>query len=238
MKERLILALDIKEREAIYSLVKEVLPFIEFFKVGSVIFTRFGPGLVYDLKEKGCKVFLDLKYHDIPNTVYGACYQAAKIGVDMLTVHSLGGYKMMKSAMDGVKRYEDEKGKKGPLVLAVTILTSIGEEELHSELLIREKLKDVVLKMVENSSNAGIDGIVASQNEISLIKDFNKDIITVVPGIRPKWSEKNDQKRITTPYEAIKSGADYIVVGRPIYTHLHPKEAALKIVEEMDSAES
>jgi len=238
MKERLILALDIREREAIYSLIKEVSSIIKFFKIGSVIFTRFGPGLVYDLKQKGCKVFLDLKYHDIPNTVYEACYQAARIGVDMLTVHSLGGCKMMKSAMDGVKRYEDEKGKKGPLILAVTILTSIGEEELHSELLIEKKLKDVVLKMVENSSKAGVDGVVASQNELSFIKNFNEDIITVVPGIRPEWAEKGDQKRITTPYDAIKTGADYIVVGRPIYVHSHPKEAALKIIEEMDSAQS
>lgn len=232
----MILALDIKEREAIYSLVKEVLPFIEFFKVGAVIFTRFGPGLVYDLKQRECKVFLDLKYHDIPNTVYEACYQAAKIGVDMLTVHSLGGYKMMRSAMDGVKRYEDENGKRGPLILAVTILTSIGEKELHDELLIKGNLKDVVLKMAENALNAGIDGVVTSQNEISIIKNFNKDIVTVVPGIRPKWSERGDQKRITTPYEAIRSGADYIVVGRPIYAHPHPKEAAIKIVEEMESA--
>lgn len=233
MKDKLIVALDVGNLKAAESLVETLYPSVKLFKVGSQLFTKEGPKAVEAIRRKGAKVFLDLKFHDIPNTITQASKSAAALGVFMFNVHALGGYDMMKAAVDAVKSAPRALKEARPKVLAVTILTSMDEKNLKN-IGITDNVESAVLKLAKLAKEAGLDGVVASAAEVAMIKrEFGKDFLIVTPGVRPLWAAKDDQKRVATPREAIENGADYIVVGRPIIEADDPLKAAEKILEEI-----
>jgi len=232
--KRIIVALDVESREKAFSLVKE-LERAEIFKVGLKLFTAEGPALLQDITDLGKKIFLDLKLHDIPNTVAGAVRMGIKRGVHMLTLHASGGKEMMTNAAEAAREAETE-GKTKPLLLAVTVLTSLKDEELK-EIGIVSETRAQVLRLANLAKEAGMDGVVCSPQEIDFIrKELGETFLVVTPGIRPSWAAANDQKRIMTPSQAIEKGADYLVIGRPIIEAPSPKEAFLKICEELNRA--
>lgn len=233
-KTELIVALDrASSREA--GLVLDKMPAaIKWYKIGLELFTAAGPAALSLLGKKEKKIFLDLKLHDIPNTVARAVRAAAGHGVSLLTVHALGGEAMLEAAVEAARTI----GEKAPKIAAVTMLTSHRQEDLTA-IGIRQKISDQVLLLAELAFKCGADGIVASVNEAPLLrKNFGKDFILVVPGIRPAGSENKDQKRVATPAMAIKAGADFLVVGRPIIEAKDPPAAAVAILEEMARARS
>lgn len=226
--ERLVVALDVKSLDEAKAMVDRLIPAVKIFKVGLGLFTLCGPAAVKMVNDKSGKVFLDLKFHDIPNTVASAVKSASDLGVFMLNVHSLGGSEMMRKAAETVKGLSER-----PLILGVTILTSMDQRAI-SEVGIGKGMEEEVLNLAAMAKESGLDGVVASPQETSAIrKKLGKDFIIVTPGVRPSWAAAGDQKRIATPAEAIKAGADYIVVGRPIVEADDPAEAARKIIEEM-----
>lgn len=234
MAKRIIVALDVEGREEALSLVRK-LEGAEIFKVGLKLFTAQGPSLLKEIQSIGKKIFLDLKLHDIPNTVAEAVRIDTKLGVQMLTLHSSGGREMMSRAAAAAREAE-ERGKAKPLLLAVTILTSFKEDGLK-EIGMVASIKTQVLRLAELAKEAGMDGVVCSPQEIEFIrKEFGEDFLLVTPGIRPSWAVPDDQKRIMTPSLAIEKGADYLVIGRPIIKASSPQEAFLKICGELDSA--
>ncbi|MDD5423419.1 MAG: orotidine-5'-phosphate decarboxylase [Candidatus Omnitrophica bacterium] len=207
---------------------------VRFFKVGLELFSSCGPGIVRRIKEAGCEVFLDLKFHDIPNTVAKAAVSAAGLSPFMFNVHALGGYDMMKRTAEAVaEEAKKSPARSRPKVLAVTILTSMDEKAL-SAIGIKDKVEKAVLRLAEMAKSAGLDGVVASPAETALIREkLGKSFLIVTPGVRPAWAAVNDQKRIATPKDAIAAGADFIVVGRPITEASDPAEAVKKILSEM-----
>ncbi|MFP4082374.1 MAG: orotidine-5'-phosphate decarboxylase [Candidatus Aminicenantes bacterium] len=231
---KIIVALDVEEKEEALSLVKE-LPKAEIFKVGLRLFTAQGPSLLQEIHNFKKKIFLDLKFHDIPNTVEGAVAAAVNHGVHMLTLHSSGGKEMMAKAVEAARK----KGKKRearPLLLAVTILTSLKDDQLK-DIGMTASPKGQVLRLAKLAREAGMDGVVCSPQEIEFIKEgLGRDLLVVTPGIRPSWAAAQDQKRIMSPSLALKKGADYLVIGRPIIKDSSPARAFLKICEELDSA--
>lgn len=228
-KERLIVALDVETLKEATDLIDALSSEVDIFKVGIAPFTSFGQEILEKLESCGKKCFLDLKVHDIPNTASNAALAAANKNVFMMNFHCLGGKKMLEAAAGAVK----EKGKKAPILLGVTVLTSMSEDDLQ-ELGITGRVEDKVIKLALLAKEAGLSGVVASGKEARLIKErLGKDFLVVTPGIRPEWSAKGDQKRVLTPKEAISEGADYIVVGRPIIKADDPALAARKIIEEM-----
>lgn len=237
MKDKLIVALDMKGLDNIQSIIENLGNSARWFKVGAVNFTAHSYKIVEFLHFQNKKLFLDLKYHDIPNTVKEAVYSACEIGVDMLTVHSIGGVDMMVAANDAVKAFEDKYSKKGPLILAVTVLTSATKESIKRDMFLDINVEDMVVRLAENAKKAGINGLVASPKETALLREKFGDYFKIVtPGIRPKNASKDDQKRVTTPYDAIKMGSDYIVVGRPIYASDNPVLSFNSIIKEMEEA--
>ncbi len=233
MNPKVIVALDFDSKEKALKLVKELGERIEWYKVGLELFSRGGVEVVRELSRLGKEVFLDLKYHDIPNTVKSAARVAVEAGVSMYNLHALGGYSLMKEVAESNKEYAEKLGVKRPLLIAVTVLTSLREEDLR-EVGIEKGLNEEVLKLAELAKRAGLDGVVCSAREVRLIKEnLGQDFLTVTPGIRPTWAAKNDQKRVVTPKMAKALGTDFIVVGRPITRAEEPKEAAEKILEEL-----
>jgi orotidine-5'-phosphate decarboxylase len=217
MKSKLIVALDIENHEKATALVRELSEVVEIFKVGSQLFTRVGPKIVEFINEQGKTCFLDLKFHDIPNTVAKAVESAAALKVHMVTVHTCGGAEMLKAAVAVQHR---------PLLLGVTVLTSVGGN-VESE----------VLRLARLARDCGLNGAIASPREIHPIrKAIGENFLIVTPGIRPAWAEAGDQKRVMTPAEAVAAGASYIVVGRPIIAAKEPAAAALQITTEMGVA--
>lgn len=234
VSERIIVALDLKGYDNIISLVESLKEAV-WFKVGAVNFTAYGISLIEELKKRNKKIFLDLKYHDIPNTVKGAVQAAASLGVDMLTVHSIGGVDMMVKAKEAVKEFEDKNGKKGPEVAAVTVLTSMNDENLKRDMFIELTVEETVLRLAKNALKAGISAIVASAKETALLRENFGDYFKIItPGIRPVWAAKNDQKRVVTPKDAIRLGSDFIVIGRPIYGDKNPQKAFEMIRKELE----
>jgi orotidine-5'-phosphate decarboxylase len=232
-KERLIVALDVDTLDKALKLVEDLSPVVDVFKVGIAPFTAFGQKLLDKIEALDKKVFLDLKVHDIPNTVRNAAYAAAGKGVFMMNFHCLGGEKMLQAAAEGAEEAALKLNKPGPLLLGVTILTSMSAEDMTS-IGIAGSVEDKVLDLAVKAYNSGLNGVVASAKEASSIKGkFGENFIVVTPGIRPEWAAKGDQKRVLTPKEAIMAGADYIVVGRPIIEADSPCDAATKIIEEM-----
>jgi len=198
-----------------------------FVKIGMELFYAVGPAIVEEIKRQGHKIFLDLKFHDIPNTVAGATKSCLNLGADIMNLHAGGGSKMMQAAAAVVKDYPAEKK---PLLIAVTQLTSTSADMLQQELLISAGMEDTVLAYAQNAKNSGLDGVVCSALEVRRIKDsLGEDFISVTPGIRPADAEAGDQARVVTPQMAREIGSDYIVVGRPITQASDPVAAYAQI---------
>jgi orotidine-5'-phosphate decarboxylase len=227
-RDRLIVALDVPNAAEAQKLVQRIGNSASIYKIGKQLFTSEGPALVRDLVSSGRKIFLDLKYHDIPNTVASAVRSAADLNVTMLTVHAFGGSKMLRAAAEAA-----EQSSSKPLVLAVSVLTSMADEDLH-EIGIAGPAQEQVLKLAKLAQRAGVGGLVASPNELQALRTaIGQEMKIVTPGVRPAGGDKGDQARVATPAEAIAHGADYIVVGRPITAAPDPVAAAKAILAEI-----
>lgn len=231
MHNPLIVALDTPDKKSAMRLVEQLSPVVGYFKVGSELFTAEGPSIVREILKTGAKVFLDLKYHDIPATVSRAVACAVKLGVSMLTVHTSGGLQMMVSAEFAAQSTAAELKQQPPLVLGVTVLTSMDKEDL-AEVGVEVSPEKQVLRLAELAIESGLRGLVCSPKELKkLRKKIPEDIQVVTPGIRSPDDPKDDQKRTMTPAEAIQAGANYIVVGRPITSAPDPRVAAEKVLK-------
>ncbi|CEK10906.1 orotidine-5'-phosphate decarboxylase [Legionella hackeliae] len=225
MNPRLIVALDFHKQEKALALVNQLEPSECALKVGSEMFTLFGVDFLHILIQKNFKIFLDLKFHDIPNTVAKACRAAAELGVWMINVHASGGLAMMQAAKDALSDYDSRR----PLLIAVTVLTSMNHTELPL-IGIENTLENQVQKLAMLAQHAGLDGVVCSAHEVPIIKNAcGPSFLTVTPGIRLAESSKDDQCRIMTPAQAVELGSDYLVVGRPITGASNPVEIINKI---------
>ncbi|HIE50803.1 MAG TPA: orotidine-5'-phosphate decarboxylase [Armatimonadetes bacterium] len=236
MKEKhnpLILALDVPKREEALALVARLREYVGGFKVGLQLVNAAGPGILDDIRERGGRVFYDAKFHDIPHTVSGAVAEAVKHRVWMLNVHTLGGVEMMKAAVESARQTAAACQVARPLLLGVTVLTSIDEETLRLELQVEAPLPAHVAHLARLAQQAGLDGVVASPQEIRLIRAAcGEDFLLVTPGVRPTWAAKQDQKRVLTPAEALQEGADYLVIGRPLTQAPDPVAAAQRLLQE------
>ncbi|OEU74645.1 MAG: orotidine 5'-phosphate decarboxylase [Desulfuromonadales bacterium C00003068] len=233
MKERLIFALDVDSFEQAQSWVRLLHDEVGMFKVGKQLFTRCGPSVVQMIRDEGGEVFLDLKYHDIPNTVAKASIEAARMGVKMFNVHALGGRTMMKCMVDEVVHASQLEGFDLPIMLGVTILTSSSESDLH-EVGILKPVVEMVPLLAALAQKSGLNGVVASAQELALIRAAcGNDFVVVTPGVRPATASQDDQQRVMTPVEAIRAGSNYLVVGRPISKAADPAAAAREIVAQM-----
>lgn len=228
MKDRIIVPLDVPSLTEAIALVDR-LPQVSFWKVGLELFVAAGPEILKFLKEREKRIFLDLKFHDIPNTVAGACRSANAYGVDLLTVHATAGRKALQAAMEALGTEEPR-----PKLLAISLLTSLNLRDLAFDLKIPLELPEYTLQMALLAQESGLDGAVCSPQEVSQLRQVCGDrFLFVCPGVRPNWSEVGDQKRVMTPSSAIASGADYLVIGRPITAAADPAEAWQKISEEL-----
>ena len=235
-RQRLIFALDVDSCEVAENWAEQLHDRVGLFKIGKQLFTRCGPDIVRRIQERGGEVFLDLKYHDIPNTVARATVEACRLGVKMVNVHALGGPAMMRETVTAVDECCAAEGLRRPILLAVTILTSSDQETLRA-VGIERPVEEMVSHLARLAQQAGLDGVVASPCEVPLIRQVcGADFVIVTPGVRPAFAAVDDQKRITTPQDAITAGADYLVVGRPIAKATEPKAAATAILEEMAQA--
>lgn len=231
-RKRIILALDVSEYDNAIDIVQRFKEHIDIFKVGSELFTSVGPRIIEEIHLTGKKVFLDLKFHDIPNTVAKSALAAAKLGVFMFNVHTLGGFEMMKQAAQTLTKYSLEHNMERPRLIGVTILTSINQDALRDELSVTVRMNTQVKHLAGLAQRAGLDGVVASPEDAEMVRArFGKDFLIVTPGIRPSWAAMDDQKRTLTPRKAIQMGADYLVIGRAITSHPDPV-GALKLIEE------
>jgi orotidine-5'-phosphate decarboxylase len=228
-RERLILSLDFEEKQAALDMLDELKSEIVYCKVGLQLFTKYGISLLHEIKDKGFRLFLDLKFHDIPNTVASAIKSLNSIEVDLLNIHAMCGFEGLKLAKETLQNLHP-KSK----LIAVTVLTSLNNE-LLSQMGIPVKSEELVLQLCKVTQNAGLDGVVCSAQEVQNIKNtLGKDFLAVCPGIRRATDDVNDQKRIVTPSQAIKSGADWIVVGRPIIKAPSPGTEARLIITEIE----
>lgn len=226
--KNIIVALDYADEKSLYALVDQLDPALCRLKIGKEMFTRSGPAVVNALMGKGFEVFLDLKFHDIPNTVAKAVTAAADMGVWMVNVHAQGGRKMMEAAQQALLPF----GKEKPLLIAVTVLTSMTIEDLKELHLPAPEL--LVPELAKLAKNSGLDGVVSSAREAAMIKKVcGNDFLTITPGIRPAGSAQNDQERILTPVDAVKQGADYLVIGRPITQHANPLQQLMAIHQDL-----
>ncbi len=233
-KPQLIVALDVETFEEARRLIDQLADTVDVFKIGSQLFTSCGPVAVRYLLAMGKKVFLDLKFHDIPNTVGNAVRAAVSInsqgvnGILMYTVHTLGGRAMLEAAVAAAQEKSKELGIPKPLTLGITVLTSDAPQA---------NIAPLVLEWARLAKESGLDGVVASVEESPLIRrEFGKDFVIVTPGIRPQGADKGDQARVATPAQAILNGSDYLVVGRPIVKAENQRAAALAILEEIQIA--
>ena len=229
MMKDVIIACDFSSQEELFNFLKPFKGYNPYLKIGMELFYKEGPTLVKKLKDMGFKIFLDLKLHDIPNTVERAMKNIGDLGVDITNLHAAGGIEMMKAARRGLD--SSLKGKNTKLI-AVTLLTSTSQDILEKELLIEKPLNEVVKKYAENAKAAGLDGVVCSPLEAPLINELG--LISVTPGIRFESDSKNDQKRVTTPAYAKELGSTYIVVGRSITASKEPLEAYLRCKKEFN----
>jgi len=231
--EKIIVALDVNNISELEKLVDKLRAVIKIFKIGSELFTSCGFEAIDVVRRKGGKVFLDLKFHDIPNTVMKASKAVSRQGVHMFTVHTLGGIDMMKQAVEASREESLRLKMPPPLVLGVTVLTSLSTDDMPL-LGIQGSINDEVLRLAKLAEKAGLSGVVASPKELPLLrKNLKKDFLIVTPGVRPLWAQKNDQERVSSPKEAIENGADYLVIGRPITAQDDPRLAAEKIINEI-----
>jgi orotidine-5'-phosphate decarboxylase len=227
-RERLIVALDVSSARDALKIVASLVDSVQTYKVGMQLYTAEGPQMVRDLVGSGRKVFLDLKYHDIPNTVAAAVREAAKLGVSMLTVHASGGTKMLRAAVEAAREKDS-----GPQILAVSVLTSMDDQDLN-EIGVHGQVVDQVVWLASLALEAGCSGVVSSAREVKTLREkLGTDFLAITPGVRPAGTAHGDQARVTTPAEAIAAGATHIVVGRPIIEAANPAEEAAKILQEL-----
>ena len=232
-RDYLIVAMDVPGREEALRLAEQIADKVGYFKIGLQLFTACGPDIVRDITGLGGRVFLDLKLHDIPNTVAKAVIEAARMEVSLLTLHTLGGEKMMSAAAAAAKEAANTLGVTPPRLLGVTILTSMDQEQAEGVGL-SGPIEKMVLKLASLADTSGLDGIVCSPLELdALAANRPGDLFFVTPGIRPAGADVNDQSRITTPAQAVAKGARHLVVGRPITQADNPAKAAHRIVEEI-----
>jgi len=236
-KDRLFVALDVDTAEQALELVSALSECTQRFKVGSRLFTAAGPAVVRKIVASGADVFLDLKFHDIPNTVAAAAAAATRLGLFMFNLHVSGGREMMSRAVESASQVAAKEGVRPPLVIGVTVLTSTDENTLR-EIGIAASMEEQVLSLASMSAAAGLDGVVASPREARLIRTAidRPGFVIVTPGIRPAEASNDDQKRVMTPVEAISAGADYLVVGRPITAAQDPISACRKVITEIKGA--
>jgi len=236
-RDRLIIALDVDRADEARRIVSETCEFAGGFKIGLQLFTSAGPEFVRELCESGLRIFLDMKFHDIPNTVAKAAVEATRLGVWMFNVHALGGNEMMRQAVYEVGEFCDRESVRRPKIIAVTILTSSSDDAL-GEIGIEGTVEAQVLRLAGLARESGLDGVVASAAEAGLIRgECGHDFVIVTPGVRPKNASYFDQKRVMTPSGAVRSGADYLVVGRPITAVPDMVSAAAEILKEISSAD-
>jgi len=233
--DRIILALDVDSETKAIGLVRSLADEVGAVKVGLELFNSTGPDIFARLKQAGAeRIFYDCKFLDIPNTVAGASRAAARMGVWMLNVHTTGGSTMMKAAAEAARQTAAQTGVPAPLVIGVTVLTSIDETILRDELVVSSDVRSQVAHLALLAKNSGMDGVVASPHEIGAIRDAcGKDFLIITPGVRPRGAAVGDQKRVMTPGEAIAHGADFVVIGRPITAAEDPVAAARAIAAEM-----
>lgn len=234
--DRLIVALDFHTMEEVKDLVGRLGDSVSAYKVGMELFYSVGSESVIWLKEQGKKVFLDLKLHDIPNTVASGLCSLLDLGADMLNVHAGGGFTMMKTAADRLHAEAEKRGVPCPKLIAVTVLTSISQEEWDDLGFAQNvQIKSIAVRFAKLAQKAGLDGVVASPHETELIHEAcGSDFLVVTPGVRPEGSSVGDQSRIATPAAALKAGASHLVVGRPIRQAADPVKAANDIIKEME----
>lgn len=234
IKEKIVLALDVEELDEAKRLVDELSSYVGTFKVGLQLYTKYGNEVVDCIKDKNAGFFLDVKLHDIPNTVEKASENVILRGASFFNVHATGGLEMMKASVRGAKKACEKTGANPPIILAVTMLTSISNEVLENEFEIQKDVSKFALSLARLAKEAGLTGVVASAWEAKAIKEAcGADFKVLCPGIRPEWSAKNDQKRIATPKFAINEGADYLVIGRAVTAAQNRVEAMEKIYEEI-----
>jgi len=235
--DRFVLALDLDNDQEALGIVDELKGVVGVFKVGHQLFTAYGPDIVRRIIGRGGRVFLDLKYYDIPATVARASAEAVKLGVSMFNVHALGGLDMMKAAAEAAQETADKLGVPVPVTLAVTVLTSMDEKTLRKELKIMRSLQREVSHLARLAQRAGMHGVVASPQEIKMLRRAVRgSFVILTPGVRPAWAGKDDQKRTMTPAEAVAAGADYFVIGRPVLKAADRNEAVRKIIEEIETS--
>lgn len=234
MRQKLIVALDVSSADEARRLTKELEGAVGMFKVGSQLFTAAGPQFVSELVDAGQRVFLDLKFHDIPNTVAAAAIEATRLGVFMFNVHASGGPDMMMRTREAVLTVAAKESLVKPLIIAVTVLTSTDDATLQT-VGVSSSATEQVKRLALLAEASGLDGVVASPREVELIRGavINQKFVVVTPGVRPKSASSDDQKRVATPALTIKSGSDYLVVGRPITNASNPRAASEAIVQEM-----
>jgi orotidine-5'-phosphate decarboxylase len=232
-EQRVIVALDVPDEQSAIALIDQ-LPQVVWWKVGLELFTSTGPKILEVLKSKQKRIFLDLKFHDIPNTVAGASRSAARYGVDLLTIHATCGIEALKAAIEATQEGAAQAGVKPPKLIAITLLTSISARQLAFDLKIPLELPEYALEMALLAQEAGLDGAVCSPQEVAQLRQTCKDdFLLVCPGVRPTWADIGDQKRSLTPAQAIIAGADYLVIGRPITAATEPELAWKRIYEEL-----
>jgi orotidine-5'-phosphate decarboxylase len=229
--KKIAIALDVPDFDSARNLLDQLQEIGELFKVGSQLFTSVGPEIIKEIKDRGKDIFLDLKFHDIPNTVARASESAVELGVNIFNIHISGGVEMMKTSAESVYSISSKLGIKKPILLGVTMLTSIDESEFQNVFSTSRKLEDQIIYMAKLAKDSGLDGVVASPKEIKQIrKACGDDFIILTPGIRLEQIKGDDQKRVMTPSEAFSEGADYIVIGRPVYQSSDPANVFSQIL--------
>ncbi|MCA1567162.1 MAG: orotidine-5'-phosphate decarboxylase [Acidobacteria bacterium] len=237
MNNKLIIALDVETADEARRLFSLLGVEAGMFKIGSQLFTAAGPQFVREIVAQGGRVFLDLKFHDIPNTVASACREAVRLGVSLFNVHASGGGEMMRRAAAAAGETAEREGLPRPALVGVTVLTS-ADASVLAEVGVARALGEQVQSLAKLAASSGLDGVVASPHEIALVRAVvaRENFLLVTPGVRPSASTHDDQKRVMTPAEAVRAGADYIVVGRAILNATDPLRAAREIVAEMERA--
>ncbi|MGC9504397.1 orotidine-5'-phosphate decarboxylase [Baaleninema sp.] len=235
-ENRIIVPLDVPD-EASALATLDRLPEVTFWKVGLELFVSVGPPILQHLKDRNKRIFLDLKFHDIPNTVAGACRSASRYGVDLLTLHATAGRQALKAASEAVVDGAKAARVEPPKTLAITLLTSLNSRDLAFDLKVPVELPEYALNMAMLAKESGISGAVCSPREVKQLRRVcGRDFLLVCPGVRPTWAATGDQQRVTTPKEAVSAGADYLVIGRPITASEDPSGAFARICEELISS--
>jgi orotidine-5'-phosphate decarboxylase len=234
LRDRLIVALDVPTRKEAFHLVKLLDNEVGAYKIGMQLYNSEGPDIVRDIQLLGGRVFVDLKFHDIPNTVAQTSRVMARRQAFMYTMHAGGGSKMLRTAVESAAEEAAALGVERPLAIGVTVLTSISQSVFEQEMGVKIPIVDHVVALARLAREAGMDGVVCSPQEIAPVRAAcGGELLIITPGVRPAWAASDDQARVMTPAEAIQAGASYLVVGRPITKAPDPREAARRIVEEM-----